>query len=570
MTNKTILTQYVKQIVGALKNAGVQDVVISPGSRSTPLAYAFAALKDFTVYRQIDERSAAFFALGLSKASEKPVVLLCTSGTAASNYYPAITEAHYARIPLIAITADRPHELREVGAPQAINQINMYGEHVKWSVDFPLADDNQVMNDFIERHVQRGISTAMTAPRGPIHFNIPFREPLLIDLDLTLPTATFISQIATPATLNEDMKREVKELLSKSESGIIVVGELPIHFDSKSFWRFAEALNWPVLCDPLSNLRAEVPASCVDLCIDQYDALLKSERFGEEVVPETVLRFGAQPVSKPLALYLQKYRPSRYIVLDEDPLFRDSLGIVTHHIQAPSEAVFDILIERKKSKKAIRWIEANNLFTTMIQTYAHDTHDEGAYAYTLFEHLPNHTDLISGSSMPIRDTDTFFGKTSKSISIFANRGTNGIDGVISTALGIQAHRKRPAYLLIGDLSFLHDVNGLIATRFHETDLTIIIMNNDGGGIFSYLPQASIENHYEELFGTPTGLRFEHVAAMYNAEYSAITTLNDFIDVLNEKKEKPLRIIEVFTNRAENVQAHRKLWKKMIERLEAND
>ncbi len=570
MTNKEVLTNYVKHIASALKNAGVQDVVISPGSRSTPLAYAFAVLDDFTVYRQIDERSAAFFALGLAKASDKPVVLLCTSGTAASNYYPAITEAHYARIPLIAMTADRPNELREVGAPQAINQINMYGDHVKWSVDFPLAEANEQVDAFIERHVQRGISISMTAPRGPVHFNIPFREPLLIDLNLTLPTSTFTAHMSAQAMLSEEVKSQFKNLLTKSKKGMIIVGELPGKLDKQRFWRFAQALNWPVLCDPLSNLRSEVPADCADLCIDQYDALLKSKIFGEEVMPYTVLRFGAQPVSKPLTLFLQKNRPAQYIVVDEDPAFRDSLGVVTHHIQSSIEAVINISVELERSSETKKWIDANNLFSAMVQTYAKDTHDEGAYTHTLFDQLPDGVDLISGSSMPIRDTDTFFGKTSKSIKVFANRGTNGIDGVVSTALGIQAYRKRPAYLLIGDLSFLHDVNGLIATRFHETDLTIVIMNNDGGGIFSYLPQASIEIHYEDLFGTPTGLTFEPIAAMYDAQYTAVTTLNNFQEVLNQKKEKPLRIIEVFTDRKENVQAHRQLWSKMISRLEANE
>lgn len=570
MTSKKVLTNYVGRLVGALKNAGVKDVVISPGSRSTPLAYAFAALEEFSVYRQIDERSAGFFALGLAKASKKPVVLLCTSGTAASNYYPAITEAHYARVPLIAITADRPHELREVGAPQAIDQIEMFGNHVKWSVDFPLAEDHQSVLSFIERHVQRGVSLAMTAPKGPIHFNVPFREPLLIDLDLTLPVSTFLTHLPGKTMLDDEMKRDLESLLAASDKGMLIVGEVSEGSDKQSFWRFAEALNWPVLCDPLSNLRTEVPTSCMDLCIDQYDALLKSEAFGDAVVPDTVLRFGAQPVSKPLSLYLQKHRPAQYIVIDEDPAFRDSLNVVTHHVQATVEAVCDVIVEHEPSETTKKWIEANHLFTEMLQTHKSDADDEGAYAQLLFEYLADGSDLISGSSMPIRDVDTFFNKTTKAIKIFANRGTNGIDGVVSTALGIQANRKRPTYLLIGDLSFLHDVNGLIATRFMETDLTIVIMNNDGGGIFSYLPQASIESHYEDLFGTPTGLTFEHIAAMYGAQYAAVESLTHFEEVLNEAKEKPLRIIEVFTDREENVQAHRKLWNKMIQRLERND
>ena len=191
MDNRTVLTDYVRRMTAALMMADVKAVVISPGSRSTPLAYAFASTEDLDVYMQVDERSAAYFALGLAKASGNPVVLLCTSGTAASNYHPAITEAYYARIPLIVITADRPHELREVGAPQAIDQIRMYGKHVKYSVDFPLAENNPDIEDFIDRHVSRALSVATSAPRGPVHLNVPFREPLLIDFDRETPKIDF-------------------------------------------------------------------------------------------------------------------------------------------------------------------------------------------------------------------------------------------------------------------------------------------------------------------------------------------------------------------------------------------
>lgn len=570
MTNQEVLTNYVKQITSALKNVGVDEVVISPGSRSTPLAYAFSASKAFKIYMQVDERSAGFFALGLAKASRKPVVLLCTSGTAASNYYPAITEAHYARIPLIAITADRPHELREVGAPQAIHQINMYGDHVKWSVDFPLAEANETIDSFLLRHTQRGVSIAMTEPRGPVHFNIPFREPLLIDMDFTLSNAGVKQHVINQTAIDEATKEVVKSLLKDAPTGMVIAGELPVDLDRDAFWCFAGALNWPVLCDPLSNLRTEVPEDYAHLCIDQYDALLKSEAFCEKVNVHTVLRFGAQPVSKPLSLFLKRYCPTQMIVVDEDPAFRDSLSIVTHHIQANPEAVLQVIVEREKTLVTDEWMKANELFTALIEENAEANHDEGAYAHAFFKQLPDGTDLISGSSMPIRDVDTFFGKTNRSIKLFANRGTNGIDGVVSTALGIQAARKRPAYLLIGDLSFLHDVNGLIATRFMETDLTIVIMNNDGGGIFSYLPQASVETHFEDLFGTPTGLTFDHIAKMYGAQYDAIHSLSAFKEALAKTKETPLRIIEVFTDRNENVAAHRTLWNQMIMRLEAND
>jgi 2-succinyl-5-enolpyruvyl-6-hydroxy-3-cyclohexene-1-carboxylate synthase len=565
MGNKTSLTNYVRRMTSALMKAGVKSVVISPGSRSTPLAYAFASTKSLNVYIQVDERSAGFFALGLAKATGEPVVLLCTSGTAASNYFPAVTEAHYARIPLIVITADRPHELREVGAPQAIDQIQLYGNHVKYSVDFPLAEENADVDDYIERHVQRAASVALSAPYGPIHLNVPFREPLLIDFEMDTPTATFIQRMKGIDLLDASTAQFVKEILNKTEKGLLVVGELPIG-NTEVFWKFAKALNWPVLCDPLSNLRTKVPANCMDLCIDRYDALLKSEFFKEKAIPDTVIRLGAQPVSKPLSLFLKKARPKTVVLIDESPEFRDPLGIVTHHIQSSVEAFLQINVQKEESSYAKTWSRANDEASVVMENSSGS--DEGAYTQMLISNLPDGSDLFSGSSMPIRDVDTFFSKTEKDITIFANRGTNGIDGVVSTALGIQAARQRRTWLLIGDLSFLHDVNGLIVSRFHETDLTIVIMNNDGGGIFSYLPQAESGNHFERLFGTPTGLTFEHIAAMYDAQYSSIESIEEFEQELAQDKKKNIRIIEVFTNRKENVIAHRTLWNEITNRIDS--
>ena len=569
MDNRSILTDYVRRMTGALMNAGVTTVVISPGSRSTPLAYAFASTDNLDVYMQVDERSAAYFALGLAKASGKPVVLLCTSGTAASNYHPAITEAYYARIPLIVITADRPHELREVGAPQAIDQIRMYGEHVKYSVDMPLPEDNPDIHDFIDRHVSRALSVATTAPSGPIHLNVPFREPLLIDFDRATPTLTFSQRLTGATTLDVGTAQLIKDILTESDTGFIIAGELPVGLDKQAFWQFASALQWPVLCDPLSNLRSEVPEHCAPLCIDQYDVLLKSAVFSDKVIPDSVIRFGTQPVSKPLSLYLKKVRPSTVIAVDESPEFRDSLGVVTHHIQTAPEAIFPIIVDKQKTAYTELWAEANDMATVVTNSYKAVAGDEGIFAKKLLEYLPTGSDLVSGSSMPIRDMDTFFRATTKDVTIFANRGTNGIDGVVSTAFGIQAARKRPTWLYIGDLSFLHDVNGLIVSRFHDMDLTIVIMNNDGGGIFSYLPQSGVTNHFEELFGTPTGLTFNHIAAMYDAQYAAIRTPEEFQAELARAKNKPVRIIEVFSDRQVNVQAHRELWAQITARLDSD-
>jgi 2-succinyl-5-enolpyruvyl-6-hydroxy-3-cyclohexene-1-carboxylate synthase len=394
---------------------------------------------------------------------------------------------------------------------------------------------------------------------------VPFREPLLIDFEMDTPAATFIQRMKGIDLLDASTAQFVKEILNKTEKGLLVVGELPIG-NTEVFWKFAKALNWPVLCDPLSNLRTKVPANCMDLCIDRYDALLKSEFFKEKAIPDTVIRLGAQPVSKPLSLFLKKARPKTVVLIDESPEFRDPLGIVTHHIQSSVEAFLQINVQKEESSYAKTWSRANDEASVVMENSSGS--DEGAYTQMLISNLPDGSDLFSGSSMPIRDVDTFFSKTEKNITIFANRGTNGIDGVVSTALGIQAARQRPTWLLIGDLSFLHDVNGLIVSRFHETDLTIVIMNNDGGGIFSYLPQAESGNHFERLFGTPTGLTFEHIAAMYDAQYSSIESIEEFEQELAQDKKKNIRIIEVFTNRKENVIAHRTLWNEITNRIDS--
>lgn len=566
--HQATLTNYVQRLTEALVQQGGDRAVISPGSRSTPLAYAFSECKEMQTYIHTDERSAAYYALGLVKATGRPVVLLCTSGTAASNYHPAVTEAYYARLPLIVITADRPHELREVGAPQAIDQIRMFAEHVKESVDFPVPEDNSEILRYIEQRAIRLLSAAKTAPRGPVHLNIPFREPLVIDFQMKNQKGRFSRHLAGGAFFTSEMKEALTELTDRATRGLIVMGEQPADVDKQAFWQFAKSLQWPVLCDPLSNLRSEVPEDCMELCIDQYDALLKSEKFSERATPDCVIRFGPQPVSKPLTLFLKKVCPETYIIVDDSPNYRDPSGLATHHFQAASQSVwkaFDGKFERTQYTET--WMTANEISSDVIREDEQFSGDEGHYVRQFLELMQDGTDIVCSSSMPIRDIDTYFSKTEKDISIFCNRGTNGIDGVVSTALGIQEARRRRTYLLIGDLAFLHDLNGLILSRLQETDLTIVIINNNGGGIFSYLPQASVEQHYEKLFGTPTNVTFEHIAAMYEAQYDTARTIGQFEKVLQAEKVADLRIIEVFTDRAANVAAHRAVWQEIAERVE---
>lgn len=571
MDNRKMLTEHVKRMTEGLVRMGMVHAVISPGSRSTPLAYALASSEQVNVHLHVDERSAGFFALGLAKATQEPVVLLCTSGTAASNYHPAVTEAFYARVPLIVITADRPHELRDVGAPQAIRQIGMFGSHVKYDVDLPIPEESPAVDDFLERQIARTVGVALTEPKGPVHLNAPFREPLLIDLNLPTPNVTFMKRIAGRASFTEQQAMQVTELLSSANRGIIVIGEWLQGFDKTVVWEFVQRVNWPVLCDPLSNLRTEVPDSCRHLCIDSYDALLKHASYADKVAPDMVLRVGPQPVSKPLSQFLKQVRPETYLVVDESPLFRDPLGIATHHLQVNPSEIFALpVISHQEDAFTSKWSQGNDIAERIAKTFTTVQEHEGDFVRTLLTALPEGSDLISGSSMPIRDVDTYFRKTNRDIAIFSNRGANGIDGVVSTALGIQTARKRTAYLLIGDLSFLHDVNGLLISRMQMMDLTIIISNNNGGGIFSYLPQAAIPDHFEQLFGTPTNLSFAPIAEMYGIQYDVVTTTEQLNTQLVIEKNAPLRIIEMTSTREYNVTAHRELWKAIGEELDRHE
>lgn len=571
MSNRDILSNYVYQVVAALIQNGVEDVVISPGSRSTPLAYAFASTRSIQIYRQLDERSAAFFALGIAKAKGKPVVLLCTSGTAAANYFPAIVEAKNARVPLIVITADRPHELREVGAPQAINQIRLYGEQVKWSIEFPLPDGELQTLPFIERHIARAINISKTAPFGPVHMNVPFREPLLINFRESLPAPTFQRSVIGEISASDEAKMLLTNIINETKRGFIVVGELSLGTDLQVMWDFIRKVKWPVLVESLSNLRTNIPIDCREYIISSYDALLKSESFKEKVIAETVIRFGAQPVSKFLTIFLTKWLPANYIVVDEDPMFRDSVSVSSHFLHASiGNWLRELDIQSTLETDYLNmWRKSEEIAVKHVLSYTEHEEDEGAMVRTIIEQLPDESDLFVSSSMPIRDIDTFLMPTEKDIQIIANRGANGIDGVVSTALGFSNGRAgRNSYLLIGDLAFLHDINGLIATRYQPCEMTIIVFNNDGGGIFSYLSQATVKEYYEDLFGTPTALQFEQIAKMYDMEYIKVNKLSEMTSSLNRQSGNPLKLIEVFTNRQENVIAHRRLWSDINKELEA--
>ncbi|KIL43951.1 2-succinyl-5-enolpyruvyl-6-hydroxy-3-cyclohexene-1-carboxylic-acid synthase [Jeotgalibacillus soli] len=573
MSHQQTLTTFVATFVQQLHKGGVKRAVISPGSRSTPLAYVLQEHPLIECHVNVDERSAAFYALGMAKKTGEPVVLLCTSGTAAANYYPAVVEARYARIPLLVLTADRPHELREVGAPQAIDQIHLFGHHVKWFADMALPEDSNAVLNYVRRIATRAIAKSLEAPYGPVHLNFPFREPLIPDLDGAfeeLQEVRTISLYRGEKAISKDQARELAVTVNSSEKGIIVVGPMDSPHVKDELIQFAKRTGYPVLVDPLSHLRSALKEE--SLLIESYDAFLRLKDLINRLKPDLIIRFGGMPVSKPLTQFLQAHKAAEHWLVDKGTEWRDPISTVTSYIESDDAAFINGLLpflkDRTYGSWQSFWQDINAVTVHEIGQYVMNERDEGAIVGRILRQLPVGSQLVVGNSMPIRDVDTFWTREASSLSIWANRGANGIDGVVSTALGISSVSEEPVYLLIGDLSFFHDLNGLLVSKQHANNLRIIVLNNNGGGIFSYLPQSSEPKHFETLFGTPTELDFEHAARLYGASYERVIDPEQLDAALQAQSEvRGVSIIEVMTNRDENVLTHRSLWRSVQSAVE---
>lgn len=565
------ITNYIGSFIDELAAIGVSQAVICPGSRSTPLAIMACAHPEIKTHVLIDERSAAFFALGLAKARHKPVMLICTSGTAGANFYPAVIEAHYSRVPLLIVTADRPHELRDSGAPQSIDQQFLYGSYVKWFTDLALPEERKEMIPYVRRIALRAGSEAARQPSGPVHVNVPLREPLLPDLE-SLP---FKKEKAEKKLLHagsrvsetkiEFFETLIQELENKKK-GLIVCGELADDETRESVIKLSRHLQYPVLADPLSNLRNSGNDS--HTIIDAYDSLLKDETIKDILFPEIVIRFGPMPVSKPLFQLLQKHSEVNQIVVDpgggwRDPTLNSSWMLDIRETMF-IQTVLDHIDPIKDSSWLKKWKFVNDRFRFCLNRMdMEDDWFEGKIYQVLQPLIPEHSSVFLGNSMPIRDADTFFETENRSYRLFANRGANGIDGVVSTAIGVREATMRPVTLVIGDLSFYHDLNGLLACKTLKIPLTVILINNDGGGIFSFLPQSTEKLYFETLFGTPTGLDFEHAAKLYGGDYTAPDSWEQFKEAYKNIINAPgLHVIEVKTNRGNRVEIHRNLLQKV--------
>lgn len=568
MKHQQVLTTYLASFVSELVHTGVKDVVVSPGSRSTPIAMIVAQHPDLNVHIQVDERSAAFFALGIAKATKQPTVLLCTSGTAAANYYPAIVEATISRVPLVVLTADRPHELRDVGAPQTIDQIHLYGKQVKWFVEMAPPEDTASMVRYARVVCARAVSTSLQAPAGPVHLNFPLREPLiplLEDEDLFKQSEReehYVEIQRATLTLQENEYRGYAERVSKVNKGVIICGQIEDDEFSEAVVSLAKKLHFPIIADPLSQLRSGNHSG--EYIIDTYDTFLRNEMVREAMKPDLIIRFGSMPVSKYLSFFLKENHASTQIVVDGGGGWRDPSLLSTDMVYC-QETIFCKKIEKHVEQKQMtpycqKWLNLNTKTIELIKVLDHqESLSEAKLFYQLAELLPESATIFVGNSMPIRDLDSFFHFNQKNIKIMANRGANGIDGTVSTALGA-ATKKQPFYLLLGDLTFFHDLNGLLIAKLQEIDVTIILINNNGGGIFSFLPQYEHPKHFEQLFGTPLDLDYRKVVEMYEGQFIRIHNWEQFTkELIEDRTKKGLRVIELVTNRDENVKEHRDLW-----------
>jgi len=541
MTNPNyVLTQ---NLMHALATHGVKHAVITPGSRNTPLAWACAMEGRVRNWIHHDERSASFFALGIAKTTHQPVVLVCTSGTAAAEYLPAITEAQLARVPLIVLTADRPHELRSVGAPQTANQSQMYGAAVGWFHEAAVPTPDVDLSRYAVSLGTQAYVRSSHTPAGPVHVNFGFRDPLSPDNVSGERSTVHPVQIPQLSPHPVDID-QIAELTSGSKA-LIVAGPTDLPFDSVI--DFASSSGIPLLADPLSGYRGRAEAD-----ISHGDTLARIGFPELDLEPDVILQIGAPPTSKALGAYISTHPQ---VVIIDDGGWSDPHHVGRHVRSNPATFFAGLPGIASQAGWFTKWTEAN---TTVARTWdSLPFPSEPGAAALLATSLPRGSVLWAASSMPIRDLDSFF-HPQHSIEVKGNRGANGIDGFVSSMLGSAAVSGRPTYALVGDLSFLYDVGALGTGRRLGINATFILINNDGGGIFSFLPQAGFPDHFESHLATPHGADLGAIAQAYGAEYHHITDADQFRSEIL-RTPSGIRVLEIRTDRRENLVLHQDLW-----------
>lgn len=544
--------------VDALASLGLSHVCITPGSRNSPLALVFADHPGITDWIHHDERSSAFFALGLSNATRRPVAVVTTSGTAAAELHPAAVEAHLARLPLLLLTADRPPELRDVGAPQATNQADLFGKSAKWFHEVAVPDPQ--LGNYPTTLASHAWAAAQDLPAGPVHLNFPFREPLapvIVPGDMAEKPETGPPPAYVPG--RPEIDRSAIEEIAQVVSGrrtLLIAGPLDRPGFPATVTTLATRAGFPIVADPLSQLRAGDHNRT--RVITTGDPLARVGSLDGDLKPEFIIRVGAIPTSKALSTWLADHPEVPQYVVD-DAGWRDPGGSAATMVRSDPVSFARRLLELVEPAPvewAASW-EAAEKAAREALTNQLTFPSEPAVVAGLAETIPDETTLYVASSMPIRDVDAFFPSIDRRIRILSNRGANGIDGLISSGLGA-AVGGRPVLILSGDLSLLHDLTALGTAARLDLPVTVVVINNDGGGIFHFLPQAAFLEHFERLLGTPHGTDFQAAAEMFGIEHHLVDDEAVFEDLVATAVNHP-RLIEVRTNRSENVAIHERAW-----------
>jgi 2-succinyl-5-enolpyruvyl-6-hydroxy-3-cyclohexene-1-carboxylate synthase len=529
-------TLWVRAFVDELARAGVREVVLAPGSRSTPLVMACAADGRFRLRVHLDERSAAFFALGVGKATGRPAVVITTSGTATANVLPAVIEAARGETPLLVLTADRPHHLRDSDANQAIDQTRLYGPFVRAFHEVAPPTSSAPALRHLRALAARAVASAMGAPAGPVHLNFPFAKPLepvegVAEAGGEDPVAIEGRTEGRPYTRVEPGRREPSpealEMLAdelRVGRGVIVAGPSP---DSgrlgEAVCRLAAATGYPLLADPLSGARFG-PHGGSEV-VSGYDLFLRDSELRAALAPELILRVGASPTSASLQGWMGAQEGVRHIVIDGGGRWKDHGSLATDYIEADAAGTLLTLadlVERSVDPDwAARWSTAGDAAREAVEGMmasagsAEDGARECDLLATLAGVLPAGARLFVSNSMPVRDLDAFGLPREEPLEVYANRGASGIDGIVSTAFGVAAAGDGPVVCVLGDIAFFHDQNGLLWSREPDTPVVFVLIDNDGGGIFQMLPIAGREPAFTDFFTTPHGLDFAHAARLHD-------------------------------------------------------
>lgn len=559
---RNVNTLWSSLIVESLAQLAVENAIISPGSRSTPLTIAFAENKQINTIPILDERSASFFALGMAKKTQKTTILICTSGTAGANFYPAIIEAKYSHVPLIILTADRPPELRNCHAGQAIEQVHLYSSYPNWQVELSLPSLEIEQLFYLRQNIIYAVERSYFPTRGVVHLNIPFREPLTPNkiLSITLETQAFITEqlLANfPLFLSKpnyciDNFYDYLNIWSKFNQGIIIAGVDSPHNNQlycQEITLLSQQLNFPVLAEALSPVRNY--AHLNENIITNYDVILRNSQYAEELIPEIVILIGKYPTSKVLRNWLKKHKIKTYIITNNQDNI-DALHSNSIHLRITLENITKFLAGNKlnqASKYLHRWVKIDRNINNNLQHILEKNNEifEGKVAWILSQYLPQSTAIFIANSMSVRYAEYFWQKNDRQFQVYFSRGANGIDGTLSTALGI-AHQNLPTVLLTGDLALLHDTNGFLINQYLQGSLIIILINNHGGGIFEMLPISDYQSLYEDYFATPQSVDFANLSKTYNVDYKAIDNWQQLQELLVKLPTKGIHLWEVKTNR----------------------